>query len=123
MSTDKRATAKPIQLSTKVWVKLLLTQFVNAVFPTLTKQTILSIQKAMPIILALFSTKMWFLLFSGNNLPRPNTDPRTNHAGVYLSLLFVLLASDPPWTLQLPRGTWNPQVTQSSLVVPFHAHE
>ena len=29
----------------------------------------------MPIILTLFSTKMWFLLFSnysGNNLPRPN---------------------------------------------------
>ena len=47
-------------------------------FPTLTKQTILYIiQKAMPIILTLFSTIMWFLSFSnysGNNLPRPTAD-------------------------------------------------
>jgi len=36
-----------------------LCDFVNAMFPTLTKQTILPfIQKAMPIILTLFSTKI-----------------------------------------------------------------
>ena len=55
------ATSKSTQLSTKVWGKLLLIicDFVNAMFPTLTKQTILPIiQKAMPIILTLFSTKI-----------------------------------------------------------------
>ena len=34
MSTDKWATSKSTQLSTKVWVKLLFHDFIDAVFPT-----------------------------------------------------------------------------------------
>jgi len=51
-------------------------------FPTITKQTILPIiQKMKLIIFTLFSTNMWFLLFSnysGNNLPRPRHQPTTS---------------------------------------------
>jgi len=55
-----------------------LCDFVAAVLSTLTKQTILPIiQKAMPIILTLFSTKMLFSNYSGNNLPRPTREPDT----------------------------------------------
>ena len=74
MSMDKWATSKSTQLQQKFGSNCSLCDF-NAVFPTLTKQTISAIiQKVMPIILTLFSTKMWFLLFlhyCGNNLPRP----------------------------------------------------
>ena len=64
MSTDKWATSKSTQLSTKVWVKLLLMRFCRCRVSYLNiKQTILPIiQKVMPIIRTLFSTKMCFLL-------------------------------------------------------------
>ena len=65
MSTHKWATSKVYTTFSKLGQTAPYMIFVNAMFPNLTKQTILPIiQKVMPIILTLFSTKMWFLLFS-----------------------------------------------------------
>jgi len=95
MSTDKWATSKFTQLSTKVRVKLFLTWFSQcrvSYFNKAGKFTYYS--KVMPIILTLFSTIMWFLLFSnysGNNLPRPRHQGRAEDVCTRLGCTCIIV--------------------------------